>query len=231
MSSGDSLRGLQDVDSRLASLRTELAAARETLRRDPELERRTAALAAATASRERDDEAAGAAERTLADLENRVRSLDRRLYGGSVHNPHELLEMQRELETLRVQASEAEAAALRLMQAAEDSARNVDTARRALTEQERARTESLQPLRSRLAALEQELAAATGERETALAAVDARDLALYQRVASHHQPAVVPLQGDACGGCHLPLSIEERRLVRSGDGVVQCPSCDRILVR
>jgi predicted nucleic acid-binding Zn-ribbon protein len=41
---------------------------------------------------------------------------------------------------------------------------------------------------------------------------------------------VVPLVGDSCGGCHLPVSIEERRAVRTSDGIVQCSNCDRILV-
>jgi predicted nucleic acid-binding Zn-ribbon protein len=60
--------------------------------------------------------------------------------------------------------------------------------------------------------------------------VGERDEALYQRVASRRHPAVASLSGDACGGCHLPLSIEERRQVRTGGGVVQCSNCDRILV-
>jgi uncharacterized protein len=63
------------------------------------------------------------------------------------------------------------------------------------------------------------------------AAVDSRDLALYTRVARQRAPAVVRIVGDSCGGCHLPLSNEERHAVRSGERIVQCPNCDRILVR
>jgi len=42
---------------------------------------------------------------------------------------------------------------------------------------------------------------------------------------------VVQLLGDACGGCRIPLGISEVRAARSSDRLVQCPNCDRIIVR
>lgn len=230
MSAGATLRRLQDVDTHIAALRADLASAREALRRDPELERVRSVADAARATREAADAAAGAAESAMKELEARVRTLDRRLYGGSVHNPHELLEMQQELESLRARLGEAEVTALAGLESAEDAQRSEEAAARDMAAAEARRAAALEPLRHRIAALETELATSIADRESAASDVSAAELALYQRVTARRQPAVVALNGDACGGCHLPLSIEERRLVRTSDRVVQCSNCDRILV-
>jgi uncharacterized protein len=230
MTAGAALRRLQVADSRIAALRTELAAAEEAVRRDAELERqRSLAGTAATATREASERAA-TAEAEMKTLETRARALDRRLYGGSVRNPHELLEMQQELEALRARLSEAESAALELLETAEVAGRQDADAARELASHQARRAGELAPLRERVARLQAELEAAVAERASIAHGIDAADLALYQRVAGRHQPAVVALAGDSCGGCHLPLSIEERRLVRTSEGIVQCPNCDRILV-
>jgi predicted nucleic acid-binding Zn-ribbon protein len=55
------------------------------------------------------------------------------------------------------------------------------------------------------------------------------DLRTYERVRSRRTPAVTRLDGEACGGCHLPLGIAEVRAIKAGQ-LVQCSNCDRILV-
>jgi predicted nucleic acid-binding Zn-ribbon protein len=163
-------------------------------------------------------------------LQRRVRDLNRRLYDGSVRNPHDLLEMQRELDALRERKDQAEEVAIALMEAEESASGEEHDAAAAAADREARRTAELGPLEQHLAALRQELASATAEREHVLAEVAPADVALYTRVAARHHPALVQVIGDSCGGCHLPLSIEERRAVRTGAGIVQCSNCDRILV-
>ncbi|MBV8529345.1 MAG: hypothetical protein JOZ75_13625, partial [Candidatus Dormibacteraeota bacterium] len=86
------------------------------------------------------------------------------------------------------------------------------------------------PLEQRLGRLRSELAQAQGDRERIAASVEPRALELYRRVAQHRTPAVVGIAGDSCGGCHLPLSNQERSAVRAGTTITQCSNCDRILV-
>jgi predicted nucleic acid-binding Zn-ribbon protein len=224
------LRRLQDVDTRIAAIRAEIASIESTLGGDPELDRRSEGAAAATRERHEAEAAAAAGEAEMNALQTRVRQLDRRLYGGSVHNPAELVDMQHELEALRARAAAAEEGALALLEAAESATAAEAEAGRELRTVEERRAQQEGPLREQLAQLAEGLTAAGAEREAVAGALDARDLALYARVTAHRQPAVVQLVGDACGGCHLPVSIEERRAVRTGSGVVQCPNCDRILV-
>jgi predicted nucleic acid-binding Zn-ribbon protein len=230
MSGGDVLRGLQDADAHLAHVRDQLRGTADALQHDPSLERARVAAAEADDDRVRGERAALAAEATYKDLERRARALDTRLYSGSVHNPHELMEMQRELDTLREQLQDAEATALAAMENADAVRAASSSAAAAFASEQARRDAALGPLREQHRALEAALEEATRRRADTASAVAPRDLALYERVAARHHPAVVALDGDACGGCHLPLSIEERRAVRTGTGVVQCSGCDRILV-
>ena len=230
MSRAQTLQSLQEADDHVAALRHELAAVESSLRLDEELERRRVDAGAAQQARSGADSAAASAEVDLNALQKRVRDLDRRLYDGSVRNPNELLEMQRELETLRLRKNDAEERALALMESAEAASADERTTALALETREVERAAQVGPLGARQEALRADLDAALAERDSVAGAAGVADVALYQRVAAHRRPAVVRLAGDACGGCHLPVSIEERRAVRTGDGIVQCSNCDRILV-
>jgi len=221
---------LQEADDAIATISSEIGVVQAALLGETELDRRRSrALDAAGAST-----AAGVqltnAETQLATLERRTKTLDRKLYDGSVHNPHELLEMQRELEGLRAQLGEAEEQMLALMELNEQTGDAEARARAAVDEIEAQRSEQEGPRRHRLQELERRLAESRAARDAAAASLSAAEQALYARVAARHHPAVVSIKGDTCGGCHIPLSNEERRAVRAGDAIVQCSSCDRILV-
>lgn len=230
MSSGQELFRLQQADSRIAALSAEIAAAEALLRRDPALERARDAAAAAQVARQERERDAGAAEAEVNALQGRVKALDRRLYGGSVHNPQDLLDMQRELESLRARLSDAEDGALLALSVAEAATADEQRRLEELHREESRRSADLGPIEATLGQKQADLAGVTGERDAIADSLDSTTLALYRRVAQRRSPAVVSLEGDACGGCHLPLSTEERRVVRTGTGITQCPSCDRILV-
>jgi len=229
VSRGDALRRLQAADQQVAALRDDIAGIEATLRGDAELDRRRASAAAANAVRLDAGAQAAGVEAEFETLQKRVRGLDRRLYDGSVRNPQELLEMQRELEAIRERASAMEGHAIELLEAAEAAETDAEAAAQAVTVRETERATEAGPLQQRLDARRGELVEAVAARETAAAAVDPADLRLYERVSARRNPAVVRLSGDACGGCHLPLSIDERHAVRTGADIVQCPNCDRIL--
>jgi predicted nucleic acid-binding Zn-ribbon protein len=87
----------------------------------------------------------------------------------------------------------------------------------------------MEPLRARLATLTAEKDVLSAERDSVRADIDPGDLSLYARIAAHRRPAVTGLAGEFCAGCHMPVSNEERRAVRTGTGLTQCANCDRIL--
>ena len=229
MSRASVLLRLQQVDDRIASLRSEINTVDASIRGDPELDRLRAAEAAAQEAHRASTARAESAEREAATLQARARELDRRLYGGSVRNPAELMEMQRELEALRGRLSTAEDDLLERMEQVDSALGVVHNTSTDVAAREAHRGSVMEPLRARHAKLVAELDSANGERDALRAEAEPGDLSLYERIASHRRPAVTGLVDDSCGGCHLPVSNEERRAVRTGTGLTQCANCDRIL--
>ncbi len=104
-------------------------------------------------------------------------------------------------------------------------------------EAETARTQAI--IREQLARLE-EGAAAAGNRLKELEAeqvklaekVEADALYLYQRLfVKKGDAAVVPLEHEICGGCHMKVPTQIASQVRGDQALTQCPNCGRILYR
>lgn len=76
-----------------------------------------------------------------------------------------------------------------------------------------------------------ELAAAKEAVIAARSGVPELSIRIYDRVAPRHWPAVVPLRGGKCGGCHLKVSSEAESGSRSADPLKlgTCDQCGRIL--
>ena len=229
MSRASTLLSLQQIDDRIAALTVDIAAVEASLRGDPELDRLRAAEAAAHEQHRALGADARLAELEAASLQARSRDLDRRLYSGTVRNPAELIEMQRELETMRDRLSTAEDDALERMEQVDVSLAKLKNASAAVAARETQRSGSMEPMRARLASLIAEREVLNAERDAVRAEADPGDLSLYARIAAHRRPAVTGLAGEFCAGCHMPVSNEERRAVRTGAGLTQCANCDRIL--
>jgi predicted nucleic acid-binding Zn-ribbon protein len=230
VSRGADLLSLQRLDERIGSLRAEVADLEAALSGDAELDRLRAGTATAQAALRSEEAAAKRAELALAEVRRRARQLERRLYDGSVRNPQDLLGMQRELDALQPQIQTLEARLLERMEAAEGADAALIEARAAQGEREEDRRTQEMPRRERLAAARRALEETEAARASAATAAPPADLRLYERVAAHWRPAVVRLEGDSCGGCHLPLGIREARQARSGEAIVQCSKCDRVVV-
>jgi len=223
------LLSLQQLDDRIAAVTSDIAVTEAGLRGDPELDRLRAAEAAAHEEHRTLGASAKLAELESASLQARIRDLDRKLYGGTVRNPAELMEMQRELEAMRAKLSTAEDDALERMEQVDESLASLQSASASVAAREVQRSDSMEPLRQRLASLTAERDVLNAERDAVRADTDAADLSLYARIAAHRRPAVTGLAGEFCAGCHMPVSNEERRAVRTGTGLTQCANCDRIL--
>ena len=231
MSRGRALLALQEQDERIAALRREIADLESALSRDTELERLREAATDAEAGHRAAEQVAQGVERELAGLRRRARSLQARLYDGSVRNPQDLLGMQRDLDAMKPRTDELEASLLEAMEATEAAEALLLEARSVAARREDDRRSLEGPRRRRLAAAGDELAAAEPARAATAAAVDPGDLRIYDKVASRRHPAVVLLEGDNCGGCHLPLAVREVSEARHGQGLVQCTRCDRVVTR
>ena len=231
MSDVGRLLDLQRADDRIASLRDQISVLEAHLRSDPRLERARVDAAAAEAERRRADEAVAAADHEATVLRQRASVIDRQLYGGSVRNPQDLLTLQHELDDVRARVAAAEEDELVRMEAAEAAERGGREAAATVAALEAQRAANAGADAERLASTRAALAAAEEERARLAESIDRTALSLYTRLVARRQPAVVQLVGDACGGCRIALGMREVRAARAGGELVQCPNCDRIVVR
>ncbi len=95
----------------------------------------------------------------------------------------------------------------------------------------------IKTLREREKSLAEELKTAQGDVATARAPVGEPALRVYDRIAVRNMPAVVPIRGGKCGGCHLKVSSEVESASRgkgsadpaAGPQLATCDQCGRIV--
>ena len=230
MSDVKQLYGLQEIDLKLAEAearresllskladRSELTTSADRLER---LEKRRGELAARTR----------AFERLVAEVDENLKRLDSRLYGGGVTNPQQLAAAQEEHAFTSARKKEAEDQLLEIMidvdelepvlaEAGETAARLEEERpglERAWREEEQETTSLIESLRADRAGL--------------LPAMPAGLLPLYESLRkSKGGRAMALVERGTCQGCRLSLTTQETQRARAGQQVIQCSSCGRIL--
>lgn len=230
MSSIRELIQLQDIDTALATRRTQLT----------ELQRRmedTAYIDDLTEQRATLTGAIAATEREARDADAEVQStrahlatVDTKLYDGTVRNPKELMALQQDADMIRGQLGKQEEAALivtsRLEQQRASMTAVVDQLTAATAEHEALvaeLTQQKQVLDAEVAELDARRALVTGK-------VPAADLRIYTSMFTSRQGrAVAKVERTLCQGCRVNLPSVVVQRVRTSPNLVQCPSCGRIL--
>lgn len=221
---------LQELDIQAASYEKSLAEVRATLSDD-------SAVVAAQALKEKAesqllDETAARREieSAVQRLNERLQAAERRLYGGGVTNARELSASEEERAAILTERTEAEDKLLALMVGIDELEAIRDGAQRELAQLETQRVEDHPQLRKEEKRLAMEADGLRQARELALPELPPSALALYELIrAAKHGQAVAKVERGMCQGCRIVLPETERRQARSGQSIVQCGSCQRIL--
>lgn len=75
----------------------------------------------------------------------------------------------------------------------------------------------------------QKLKALRDKTEQASRSVEAKLLERYRAIKQHSTPPMALLVGDQCGGCHMTLPSVMLRDIQSGEKMVECDNCGRII--
>jgi uncharacterized protein len=230
MSRASSLHRLQTLDLQIDRRQARLKVIGEILSESTSVNRGRHALSEAESTLRAARSASRLAEEELAANRAKLEEAEKRLYGGSVHNPKELQDLQAEVESLTRYRSALEDRLLEAMVALETAETDQRSAEGALSEatgQTAVRDTTLAEEQARIAT---ELDRLTAEREAALANVTQVDLALYTQVRDNRGGLAVALvQDDTCGACGLTVAHSLRQEIRQGDSLVRCIQCGRIL--
>jgi len=167
----------------------------------------------------------------IEDLDAKIRPLETRLYDGSVRNPKELTDLQRDVESLKARRGRLDDEALNNMDAIETGQGALAEARRTLAAVEAAWRSDQEELREEKSRAERESASLEDERRRRTAGMDAGSLGAYETLRAHKQGrAVARIERGGCQGCRISLPTHIVQRVRAGEALVNCPSCERILV-
>jgi predicted nucleic acid-binding Zn-ribbon protein len=231
MTSASDLYALQDIDLQRDARRAIVADVEARLGEPEELAeaRETAedSVAALDRLRRRQREF----EAQLQDLDAKIKPMETRLYDGSVRNPKELTDLQKEMDSFKERRAKLDEQGLVLIESVEASTKSLETARSEVERLEAQSREDQASLNATKAKAESELSKLDGQRTQRTKGMDAGALGLYEQLRGSKQGrAVARVERGICQGCHVTLPTHLTQRLRVGREMVQCPRCERILV-
>jgi predicted nucleic acid-binding Zn-ribbon protein len=231
MTSAADLLALQDIDLKRDSRRALLADIESRLGETEELIAARAAVAEAEAALEVLRRQQRDLDAQLQDLDAKIAPFETKLYGGSVRNPKELTDLQKEVDSLKARRGKLDDDGLNLLDAVENATNELAAQRAALEVAEsnwRADQEAMNSDRERA---QRESGVLDSERERWTTGMDKPSLQLYENLRIKRQGrAVARVERGTCQGCRIGLPTHLVQRVRTGAMLVQCPTCERILV-
>lgn len=228
MSLPEQLHKLQQIDLELRKKQQELSDIEKELSDDGAVVAAESRLASERQQLEEMKRKQKGLEWELDDLQEKVKQINSKLYGGATKNPKELVNLEKELKMLRSQISLKEDNLLGLMGQVEEIEARLETS-----------AQECQRLKEEWQRRQEAMGQRKGEVETGLEGLEERRgqqvekikpeaLDLYDRIRLAKEPAVVKVERGRCQGCHITVPTSQWQKAKAGN-VVQCSSCNRIL--
>lgn len=147
----------------------------------------------------------------------------------SIRKNDEYQAMGAQITTVQGQIAELEGQELEVMYAIDEAKKKFAAAEAELKANISGHEGRIKTLKEREVSLNAELKAVQAEVAAARAPIDAFRLRHYDRIAAQNMPAIVPIHGDKCGGCHLKVSSEVESAARGKgvDPIAALPTCDQ----
>ncbi len=171
-------------------------------------------------------------ERAVQVIEERISSLDARMYDGSVTNPREFEALQEERANQVRNQGEEEDRLLEFMVEIEETEELRDRAKAMFEQIDEERSSELGTLVARREELTSDLPGLHAQRQEMSTEYPPNIMAVYETVRRTRggQGAALVDQRGMCEGCRLTIPNAELSRARTSDGIVQCGSCTRILI-
>jgi predicted nucleic acid-binding Zn-ribbon protein len=231
MSKVSDLYGLQEIDLEIDDKRAALIEAEEAMGESEELIATRTGLEEQKQVVQELQKRMRDAEWQVDDLTSKLEPVEKKLYGGSVRNPKELAGIEEDVKALQARKRKLEDQALEVMSELEDAEGALTAAEQALVTLEGSWRDEQAGLLRKQEALRGDLGQLEKHRLEQSRLLDPSTLSLYGVLRSAHQGrAVAKVERGMCQGCRISLPMTLLQKARgSGDALVQCSSCERIL--
>jgi len=230
MSAALGLFRLQQVDSRISQIEARLGKIREILENDSEIRTAIERVKTAETNTRNLEHTRLTSEEEARDKKVKIQQAESSLYGGSIQNPKELLDLQADITSLKKHLASIEDQELDAMLKVESAQSELQTVKEKLTQLKANRTNANKNMISEQESLTNDLADLKAERKATVSPVDSRVLETYETLRQQKRGlAVAEVIENTCGACGTTLNAALQQNIRHASELVNCPSCGRIL--
>jgi predicted nucleic acid-binding Zn-ribbon protein len=227
MSLAGQLYRLQQIDLELQKKQQELKEVENQLSDDK-------ALVATESKQASQSEQLGDARRKqnnseweLEDLQEKVKQINSKLYSGITKDAKELVNLEKEVKSLKSQIKTKEDALLGLMSQVEELEAKAKTTAEELEYLKREWQQRQETFGLKKSELEIALARLRIDRDELVQQSDREALNTYERLRLTRGEAVVKVEKGRCLGCHVTVPTSQWQKIKTGV-LIQCNNCNRI---
>ena len=230
MSAALGLYRLQQVDSQLDHAHARLTSIQQTLENDEELRRSTERCLVAENRFKEAESLLTHSEQEVEKQRIKIQQTEASLYGGLVHNPKELQDLQKEVASLKRHLETLEERELEAMEAAENTEKELGIAQAELERVKASKGEQFRDLTEESTVLNRDLERYSSERLAVVQDLTPPAIKSYDQLRKLRRGiAVTTLSDGACAACGTTLTASQQQSAHSTSQLFYCPSCGRIL--
>lgn len=230
MSAALGLYRLQQVDSQIDQIQARLKAIQQTLENDVALRTANQQLASVNAKNQDVERLLKASEAEVEKQRIKIQQTEANLYGGHVHNPKELQDLQKDVVSLKRHLETLEERELEAMLAAEEAEKNLQSAQADLQRVQSNLNEQNRGLTMESETLHRDLDRLTSERQAVVTDIAGQALNVYKQLRKQKRGiAITTVADNSCEACGTTLTPSQQQSARSASQLFYCPTCGRIL--
>lgn len=230
MSAALGLYRLQQVDSQIDQAQSRLKAIRQILENDSELRAASDQTAAAEKGLKEAERQLKLTEQEVEKQRIKLQQTEASLYGGLVHNPKELQDLQKDLGSLKRHLETLEDRELEAMQVVETAEKNFRDSKASLQQLSTSRGDQFRVLANESEVLNKDLERFASERNAVTQDLAAQAIQAYEQLRKQRRGiAVTTISDGSCAACGTTLTASQLQSARSTSQLFHCPSCNRIL--
>jgi uncharacterized protein len=230
MSAALGLYRLQQVDSQIDQIQARLKFIQQTLENDAELRGANERFASSESKHKDAERALKLSEAEVQKQRIKIEQTEASLYGGKIHNPKELQDLQKDVVSLKRHLETLEDRELEGMIAAETTEKVLQVAKTDLEQVQSNRKEQNKDLTEESETLRKKLERLHSERQAVITDIASQALSLYDQLRKQKRGlAITTIADNSCEACGTTLTASQQQTARSTSQLFPCPTCGRIL--
>jgi uncharacterized protein len=230
MSAALGLYRLQQVDSQIDQIQARLRMIQQTLENDVALRSANDGFATAETKHKAADRALKLSEADVEKQRIKIEQTESSLYGGKVHNPKELQDLQKDVASLKRHLETLEERQLEAMITAETAEQQLQAAKTDLERVQSNLKEQNKDLANESETLHKKLERLNSERQAVVTDIANQTLSIYDQLRKQKRGlAITTIADNSCEACGTTLTASQQQNARSTSQLFYCPTCGRIL--